>query len=183
MITKSVSLIALAFAFLGATSWCASSVFAAPDPVKAQVKVLTGIFLNGQVTKTKATEPMKMIYRYLYTTYNAEDVKGFKIVHDAAEITVDQAIAGTLTAAAAVKEVRAGVDYMLGLEDIHADVSAADKAKWKGQCDEALRKLAESGCTFGFDGLRQNEGPTPYLLICDPKGHAVYGLELSPSEF
>lgn len=161
----------------------ASSVFAAADPIRQEVKVLTGIFLNGQVTRTRATEPMKMILRYLYSTYNAEDVRGFKIVPDASEITVDQAIAGTLTVAGAIKEVRAGVDYMLSLEDIHPDVSLADKARWKTRCDTALRRLAELGCTFGFDGLRQNEGPTPYLLICDPKGHAVYGLELSPSEF
>lgn len=177
MNNKSVSLIALAFAF------CASSLFAAVDPVKVQVKILAGIFLNGQVTKTKATEPMKMIFRYLYTTYNEEDVKEFKIVRNAEAITTDEKIAGTLTVKAAIDEVRGGIDYMLGLEDIHADVSAADKAKWKGQCDAALRELVRLGCTFGFDGLRQNEGPTPYLLICDPKGHAVYGLELTPSEF
>lgn len=161
----------------------AGSLRAAADPVKAEVKVLTGIFLNGQVTKTQATEPMKMIFRYLYTTYNAEDVREFKIVRQADGITVDEAIAGTLKVAAAIKEVRAGVDYMLSLEDIHADVPAAEKKQWKARCDASLRRLAELGCSFGFDGLRQNEGPTPYLLICDPKGHAVYGLELSPSEF
>lgn len=110
-------------------------------------------------------------------------MREFKIVHDASAITVDEAIAGTLTVAGATKEVRAGVDYMLQLEDIHADVSPAGKAQWRGKCDAALRRLADLGCSFGFDGLRQNEGPTPYLLICDPKGHAVYGLELSPSEF
>lgn len=177
MNNKSVSFIALAFAF------CASSLFAATDPVRVQVKFLAGIFCNGQVTKTKSTEPMKMIFRYLYTTYNEEDVKEFKIVRNAESITCDEKIAGTLTVKGAIQEVRGGIDYMLGLEDIHTDVSAADKAKWKGQCDAALRKLVELGCSFGFDGLRQNEGPTPYLLICDPKSKTVYGLELTPSEF
>ena len=176
MITKTASLIALAFAF------CASSVFAA-DTVKSQVKVLTDIFLNGQVTKTQATDPSKMIYRYLYTTYNAEDVHGFKFVHDASKIVVDTAVAGTLTVPAAIQEVREGIDYMQRLDDVHADVSAAEKKAWPARCDAAIRKLAAAGCTFGFDGLRQNEGPTPYLLICDPKSHTVYGLELTPSEF
>lgn len=176
MITKTLSTIALAFIF------CASSALAA-DPVRDTVKVLTGIFLNGQVTKTKTSEPMKMIFRYLYTTYNAEDVHEFKIVANASEITTDEKIAGTLTVAGAIKEVRSGVEYMQSLEDIHTDVSAAEKKEWPARCDAALAKLAEMGCTFGFDGLRQNEGPTPYLLICDPKSHTVYGLELSPSEF
>lgn len=177
MITKNCAFLALSFLV------CASSLFAATDPVREQVHVLTKIFLNGQVTKTKATDPMKMIFRYLYTTYNAEDVKNFKIVHDANEITTDQQIAGTLTVKGAIKEVRGGVDYMLSLEDVHTDVKPEAKKHWKDDCDAALRKLVELGCSFGFDGDRQNEGPTPYLLICDPKTHTVYGLELSPSEF
>jgi hypothetical protein len=159
------------------------------DSVKTQVKVLSGIFLNGQITRTKTQDPEKMVWRYLYSTYLEEDVKETEFIKNASQIEADSRKAGTLTNDAAFREVMSGIDYMHQLlkdmeESPYPDsVTAEDIKQFKPRAREALAKLIKMGCSFGFDGRRQNEGPTPYLLILDPKGRAVYGFELSPSEF
>lgn len=180
--------IASLFLALCLTAGLAGAAFA--DPVKDQVKVLAGIFLNGQVIKTKTSDPAKMVWRYLYVTYLAEDVKETEWVDNATGIEADSRKAGTLRNDAAFREVMAGVDYMLELvandpesSPFPATVKPEDLKQFKPRAREALSRLIKLGCSFGFDGRRQNEGPTPYLLILDPKGKAVYGFELSPSEF
>lgn len=157
-------------------------------PVEDQVKLLSHIFLNGQVIKTRTTDPEKMIWRYLYVTYNPEDAQETTFKRNATQIEVDDSTAGTLTAKAATDAVDDGVKYMLELaamddSGVHQDIAAAEKGRWKAQARAAIQTLIKSGCTLGFDARRQNEGPTPYLLIADPKARKVYGFELSPSEF
>lgn len=175
-----------------ALALCLAVGFALPakaDSIKDQVKVLSGIFLNGQVIKTKTQDPEKMIWRYLYVTYNAEDVQETEFLRNHNDMPTDDHKAGTLKPDAAVKNVMQCIDYMLELvtnmdeSPYPASVKPADMKQFKARAREAMTKLLKMGCTFGFDARRQNEGPTPFLLICDPKGHAVYGMELTPSEF
>lgn len=175
-----------------ALALCLAVGFAAhavADPIRDQVKVLSGIFLNGQVIKTRTQDPEKMIWRYLYVTYLAEDVKETEFLKMHNDMPTDDHKAGTLKPEAAVKNVMECIDYMLetvsNMEEspYPASVKPADMKQFKARAREAMSKLLKLGCTFGFDARRQNEGPTPYLLICDPKGRAVYGMELTPSEF
>ena len=157
----------------------------AANPLREHMKLFSTIFNGVDVRRTKATDPVKMIYRYLHLTWNADDVAEFEIVKNADTFQYDTKVAGTVTLEAAIKEVGEGVDYILSMGEhgLHEDIPAAEKKQWKKKAEASLREMARLGCTFGFDGLRQNEGPTPFLLVIDPKGRAVYGCELSPSEW
>jgi len=157
------------------TATLATSAFAA-SPVASGVKRLKELFTHNSTVKTKTQDPVKMLYRFLYAEHAPSEVKEMKLVTGQKKIQTDTAVAGILTAAAAAAEVSnawlqmqmdAGVDL--------DDAAFKDLAK-------TVREMAKAGVTFAYDGLAQNEGPTPYLLVIDPSTHTVTGFDLAPSE-
>ena len=152
----------------------ASSAFAAkPTTGVARLKEL---FTTNRTLHTKTDDPVKMLYRFLYDGHDAGEVKGMKFVSGAKKIETDTAKTGLLTTAAAASEVANA--FVQAQMDAGVDLDG-DQVK---EIKSLVKDLAKSGMSFGFDGLAQNEGPTPYLIVMDPATRTVTGFDLNPSE-
>jgi hypothetical protein len=149
----------------------------AAESVAAKVEKLVGSFRYGdhaRVVRTQTTDPQKMIYRFLCVVHSPAEAKQFKLVKGAHRLVTDARVAGTLMSHAAATAI---ANQFISNEQDHGVDLDPDTAKY---CAKIVRELAAAGCSLGFDGSWQNEGPTPYFLVIDPAGKAVYGFDIGP---
>jgi hypothetical protein len=146
-----------------------------------KIKELEKLLGDANAVASRNPDPVKMIYKWLYSEHNKESVDGLKFKRNAPAMEVDAHVAGTVSSSVVCKELAQGVmhgAFMIG----DKDPTTAQRRKMGRKGCDLIKELAKMGVTFGFDGMQQNEGPTTYLLIADPSTKAVYGFDLSPSE-
>jgi hypothetical protein len=154
-----------------------ATVTFAAESVATKVHKLAGTFAyrhTARVVRTQATDPQKMIYRFLCVVHSPEQARQMKLVKGAHRLLTDERVAGTLTVHAAATAV--ANQFIENEQNAGVDLDP-DTARW---CAKTVRELAAAGCSLGFDGAWQNEGPSPYLLVIDPAGKTVYGVDLNP---
>lgn len=141
--------------------------------------VLPGPGRDDDYHVTGAT-PLDMVKSYVAAKYADDpDLRdGYTYQENAAALSEDEQVAGTLTNEVAIAQALDSVKGWYSDEDDAA--SKAHLAKVKA----ALDAIVKAGGTFGFDGFEQNgcAAPTAFLLVLDAKSQMVYGVDLNPCQ-
>jgi hypothetical protein len=145
------------------------------------VQELMGIYDYGRHgdEPVSSSEPLEMIREYLEVGHGEDDVAEFELIADADAFQVDEMVAGTLPYDLALAEAVGNVEWLYYYdEDAGEEVVAATEAR----VTELFEQLRDAGALFGFDGFEQNAcaAPTSFLLVLDPDGGKVYGIDLTP---
>lgn len=133
-----------------------------------KIQSLVGPYARNDKQHVKSGAPLDMVKGYIKAKYKDDEYVGnqYKYVRNAKNFTVEETVAGTIS----LKTAKTGLS----------------SENWsKRQIDyyqSLLEEISEAGGSFGFDGYEQHgcAAPTTFLLIIDPDGQTVYGVDLEP---
>lgn len=149
--------------------------------VSAEVLAIKRLLQPGRhdferAPRTSPADAMSLVRTYLAKKYAGDEdiLSGYAYDPKLAKLPVDQRIAGVFAS-----------------PDAAIDLAVKALSSWNEgdtKQTEAVRahlvKLASLGVAFGTDGFEQNgcASPTPFLLVIDPVGKTVDGIDLGPCE-
>ncbi len=149
--------------------------------VSAEVLAVERLLTPGRhdferAPRTSAADAMGLLRTYLAKKYEGDEdvLAAYTYEPKLAKLPVDQRVAGVFAS-----------------PDVAIDLAVKALASWNEgdtKQTEAVRahlvKLASLGVAFGTDGFEQNgcAAPTPFLLVIDPIGKTVDGIDLGPCE-
>lgn len=135
-----------------------------------KLQELVGEVARNDQYKVKPGSALTMVKGYIAAKYKDDTdlSEAYDYVENSKTLAIDTQIAGT-------------VSLQTAIANFGGEGWTAKQTKY---AESLLREIAAAGGSFGFDGFEQNAcaAPTPFLLVIDPKGGQVFGIDLSPCQ-